>query len=140
MGGVAPFRGGGIQQARKPGVCGSGNEFPESDGDQSGAPEGVGGRATDGVRPISIWGPEYYGKKHWSLVPLKSWGQDSGVKKMKGGDFQREGRARIEHRGRAKEGRGTHTDLWERRKARDGQSMGDSAEWGEPRRGEMRES
>jgi hypothetical protein len=111
MGGVAPFRGGGIQQARKPGarrvgVCGSGNEFPESDGDQSGAPEGVGGRATDGVRPISIWGPEYYGKKHWSLVPLKSWGQDSGVKKMKGGDFQREGRARIEHRGRAKEGRG----------------------------------
>jgi hypothetical protein len=65
-----------------------------------------GGRATDGVRPISIWGPEYYGKKHWSLVPLKSWGQDSGVKKMKGGDFQREGRARIEHRGRAKEGRG----------------------------------
>jgi hypothetical protein len=96
MGGVAPFRGGGIQQA----------QFPESDGDQSGAPEGVGGRATDGVRPISIWGPEYYGKKHWSLVPLKSWGQDSGVKKMKGGDFQREGRARIEHRGRAKEGRG----------------------------------
>jgi hypothetical protein len=137
MGGVAPFRGGGIQQARKPGARRVGVLRCYV---QSGAPEGVGGRATDGVRPISIWGPEYYGKKHWSLVPLKSWGQDSGVKKMKGGDFQREGRARIEHRGRAKEGRGTHTDLWERRKARDGQSMGDSAEWGEPRRGEMRES
>jgi len=109
-----------------------------------------GGRATDGVRPISIWGPEYYGKKHWSLVPLKSWGQDSGVKKMKGGDFQREGRARIEHRGRAKEGRGGGRVTGGKpgfldgrsqgRKARDGQSMGDSAEWGEPRRGEMRES
>lgn len=139
MGGTHKRRG--VPASRRKGMGGGGSlqGRRNTTGTETRGSEG-GGRATDGVRPISIWGPEYYGKKHWSLVPLKSWGQDSGVKKMKGGDFQREGRARIEHRGRAKEGRGTHTDLWERRKARDGQSMGDSAEWGEPRRGEMRES